>query len=129
MVQLVGLDFGTTTSSAVVADADLAHNAVTGKRDLGRVRERFRSELMFPPWRDSRLDVVSIERAIDDWLRAGGVRREDLFGGGALLTGLAAQAENASVLVEAVRRRLGDAFIATADDPCLESWLAFHGSC
>jgi ethanolamine utilization protein EutA len=129
MVQLVGLDFGTTTSSAVVADADLAHNAVTGKRDLGRVRERFRSELMFTPWRDGRLDVAAIERAIDEWLRAGAVRREDLFGGGALLTGLAAQAENASVLVEAVRRRLGDAFIATADDPCLESWLAFHGSC
>jgi ethanolamine utilization protein EutA len=129
MVQLVGLDFGTTTSSAVVADADLAHNAVTGKRDLGSVRERFRSELIFTPWQDGRLDVASIERAIDDWLRAGAVRREDLFGGGALLTGLAAQAENASVLVDAVRRRLGDAFIATADDPCLESWLAFHGSC
>jgi len=33
------------------------------------------------------------------------------------------------IVMDAVRRRLGDAFIATADDPCLEAWLAFHGSC
>ena len=39
-IQLVGLDFGTTTSSAVVASADLVRNAVTGKQDLGNVRER-----------------------------------------------------------------------------------------
>ena len=128
-IQLVGLDFGTTTSSAVVASADLVRNAVTGKQDLGNVRERYRSELIFTPWRGERLDVEAFEQAIDGWLHASNVRPEELFGGGALLTGLAAQAENAPIVVEAVRRRLGDAFIATADDPCLEAWLAFHGSC
>src|SRR5581483_2365832 len=54
---------------------------------------------------------------------------EELFGGGALLTGLAARRQNAVALVELVRRRLGDALVASADDPCLESWLAFMGSC
>ncbi len=128
-VQLVGLDFGTTTSSAVVALAELLQNSVTGRMELGHVQERFRSPLIFTPWRGERLDVEAIEGAVKGWLQAGGVERAELFGGGALLTGLTAQAENAALLVDIVRRYLGDAFVATADDPCLESWLAFHGSC
>jgi len=32
--------------------------------------------------------------------------------------------ENAAGLVDLIRRRLGQALIATADDPCLESWLS-----
>src|SRR5205807_7337842 len=44
-------------------------------------------------------------------------------------TGLAARAATAAAAVGLVRRRLGDALVATADDPCLESWLAFLGSC
>src|SRR5262249_28768785 len=89
----------------------------------------FRSELIFTPHNDGRLDVDAIERELDAWLAAGGVVPEELFGGGALLTGLTAQEDNAAALVRLVRRRLGDALIATADDPCLESWLAFMGSC
>lgn len=128
-IQLVGLDFGTTTSSAVIAEAELVQNSVTGKRDLGHVEERFRSEMIFTPWREGRLDLDAVERSVASWLHAGGVRREQIFGGGALLTGLTAQADNAARLVALIRRYVGDAFVATADDPCLESWLAFHGSC
>ena len=36
-VTLVGLDFGTTTSSAVVATAALLRNAVTGRTELSQV--------------------------------------------------------------------------------------------
>ena len=32
------------------------------------------------------------------------------------------------MLIEIVRSRLGDALVATADDPCLEAWLAFQAS-
>ena len=46
-----------------------------------------------------------------------------------MATGLTAQQQNAVALVALIRRRLGDALIATADDPCLEGWLAFMGSC
>jgi ethanolamine utilization protein EutA len=128
-VKLIGLDFGTTTSSAVVAEATLVRNAVTGKTELSDVRELFRSEMIFTPWRAEHLEVAILEQALDGWLQAGGVSGPDLFGGGALLTGLAAQADNSALLVELLRRRLGEAFVARADDPCLESWLAFHGSC
>src|SRR5438045_8270483 len=127
-VKLLGLDFGTTTTSAVVASAALVRNTVTGRTDLGDVRELYRSELVFTPLRDGRLDLEALERQLDAWLQAGQVEPGELFGGGALLTGLTAQQENADALVDLVRRRLGDALIATADDPCLESWLAFMGS-
>ncbi len=42
--------------------------------------------------------------------------------------GLTAQRGNADALVALIRKRLGDTLIATANDPCLESWLAFMGS-
>jgi ethanolamine utilization protein EutA len=129
-VTLVGLDFGTTTSSAVIAAAHLTRNAVTGRIELDQVRERYRSELVFTPLSGDRLDEAKIAAYVDTWLAAGGVGAgANVFGGGALLTGLTAQKDNAAKLVHLIRRRLGDALIATADDPCLESWLAFMGSC
>jgi ethanolamine utilization protein EutA len=128
-VQLVGLDFGTTTMSAAVAEASLVRNAVTGRTDLTDVRERFRSELVFTPLVGERIDESAVARQVDSWLAAGGVRPGEVFGGGALLTGLTAQRDNAAALLGLIRARLGDALIATADDPCLESWLAFMGSC
>jgi ethanolamine utilization protein EutA len=129
IVQLVGLDFGTTTTSAVVARAELRRNAVTGRVELGHVEETYRSEMVFTPFAGERLDEAVLEQLIDEWFLAGDVRPAELFGGGALLTGLTAQRSNAPGLVSLVRRRLGNALVATADDPCLESWLAFMGSC
>ena len=128
-VQLLGLDFGTTTSGAVMASANLVRNTVTGRMELTEVAEQFRSDLVFTPYQGDRLDESRIEELLDSWFRAGGVERDDLFGGGALLTGLTAQAENAAGLIGLIRRRLGDALVARADDPCLEAWLAFMGSC
>src|SRR4051794_9334377 len=118
LVQLLGLDFGTTTSSAVVATASLVRSAVTGRMELTDVRERHRSAITFTPLdADDRLDVVRLEKCLDEWLAAGGVTPEDLFGGGALLTGLTAQKDNAAALVALIRRRVGRALVATADDP------------
>jgi ethanolamine utilization protein EutA len=129
-VTLVGLDFGTTTSSAVVASAHLTRSAVTGRMELSQVRERYRSEMVFTPLgEDDRLDERKVAEYLDGWLAAGNVRSGDLFGGGALLTGLTAQKDNAADLVRLIRQRLGNALVATADDPCLESWLSFLGSC
>jgi ethanolamine utilization protein EutA len=128
-VKLIGLDFGTTTSSAVVAAAGLRRTA-TGRMELDYPEEIFRSEMVFTPLLpDDRLDMVHVERLLDGWLDAGRVQPGELFGGGVLLTGLTAQKVNAQALVQLVRRRLGETLVATADDPCLESWLAFMGSC
>lgn len=128
-VRMIGLDFGTTTCSAVVADAQLLQ-AAGGRTELSFQREIFRSEMVFTPLLpDDRLDLGRMEELLDAWLVAAQVQGTELFGGGALLTGLTAQRQNASALVALLRRRLGNALIAIADDPCLESWLAFMGSC
>ena len=127
-VQLMGLDFGTTTSSAVVALASL-HRSAAGRMELSVSEEVFRSELVFTPlMSDDRVDLDQIEHLLDTWLAAGQVEPGRLFGGGALLTGLTAQKTNAAGLVSLIRRRLGQSLIATADDPCLESWLSFMGN-
>ena len=128
---LVGLDFGTTTSSALAAEATVRRNAVTGRMELTVIRETFRSPLVFTPLDGDVLDLAATLRLVDDWLNRAGVipGTTDIGGGGALLTGLTARRENATGLVAAIRARLGTTLIATADDPCLESWLAFQGSC
>jgi ethanolamine utilization protein EutA len=130
-VNVVGLDFGTTTSSALVAEAIIRRNAVTGRMELSITRETYRSPLVFTPLLGDRLDLAATLRLVDDWLARGGISpgRGDIGGGGALLTGLTARRDNAPGLVAAIRERLGPALVATADDPCLESWLAFQGSC
>jgi ethanolamine utilization protein EutA len=129
-VTLVGLDFGTTTSSAVVAQADVARSAGTGRVEFGEFSVCYRSPMQFTPLTEGdQLDVGTLETYLDDWLAIAKVQTTDIFGGGALLTGLTAQRENAAAVVELVTRRLGDTLIATADDPRLESWLAFMGSC
>jgi ethanolamine utilization protein EutA len=127
-VQLVGLDFGTTTSSCIVATAKLLQNAVSGRRELTDIRETYRSELVFTPFAEQGLDESRLQTYLDTWLAAGNVRGDEIFGGGALLTGLAAQQKNSAILIELVRSRLGDALIAAAGDPCLEAWLAFQAS-
>jgi ethanolamine utilization protein EutA len=128
-VKLVGLDFGSTTSSAVIASAQLTRNAVTHRSELTGIHEIFRSRMVFTPFNDDRLDEIVLTRYLDDWLASGRVDPEQVFGGGALLTGLAAQQANAPAVVRTIRNRLRNALIATADDPSLESWLAFMGSC
>jgi len=128
MATLVGLDFGSTTSSCLVATAAVRRNAATGRMELADVRERFRSELAFTPLAGEQLDVPGLEALVDGWLAAARLDPDDVIGGGALLTGLTARRDNAAVLAAAVRRRLVDAVVAVADDPCLESWLAFQGS-
>lgn len=128
-VQLIGLDFGTTTSSAVVAEAGLSRNSVTGRMDLEGFREVYRSDLVFTPLVGDRIDEARLAEYLETWLALGQVRQAELFGGGALLTGLTAQADNALALVRILKRRLGDALVARANDPCMEAWLAFHGNC
>lgn len=126
---LVGLDFGTTTSSCLVGDAEVRRGAASGRMELASLVERFRSPLERTPIRGDRLDVPAAERLLDRWLAEAAVDPATLVGGGALLTGLTASRQDAPRLVAAIRARLSGALVATADDPRLESWLAFQGAC
>lgn len=128
-VHLIGLDFGSTTSSALVARARVGHRGVTGRMELESPEIVYRPEPVFTPFRDDGIDADAIDALLDRWFAASGFRPQDFFAGGTIITGLAALRDNATIIARAVGNRIGEAVVATADDPCLESWLAFMGSC
>ncbi len=127
-VRLLGLDFGSTTSSAMVASTKIGVSSATGRMEFGNPSEIYRSEPAFTPFVDDDLDLERLEGMIDGWLADSGLSTDGIFAGGAITTGLAAQRGNAAELTALVERKIGEAVVATADDPALESWLAFMGS-
>lgn len=126
--RLVGLDVGSTTTSILVASARLVRNCVTGRNELGEVKPVFRPDPVFTPFLGDALDIKKLERQLDDWLAGARLDPASVTTGGALVTGLAALASNAAAVKQLVRRRFQQAIVATANDPCLESWLAFMGN-
>lgn len=128
-VTMVGLDFGSTTSSAIVACARVGRSSATGRMTFGAPEIQYRSEPVFTPFAEGEIDETALQAYLDKWLLESGILPEQLFSGGAIITGLATEAENAGRITRLVKRRVGEAIIATASDPCFESWLAFMGSC
>jgi ethanolamine utilization protein EutA len=129
-IRLIAFDFGSTTSKALEASARLVRNFVTGRTEIQEVKTISRSEPVFTPFAGDRLDEARISELVDHWLAEGGSGKSaETIAGGVIVTGLAAKKENARSIAQAVRRRIGDAVIAVADDPGQESWLAFMGSC
>lgn len=129
VVTMVGLDFGSTTSSAIVAHAPVGRSSTTGKMTFGNPKIVYRSEPVFTPFRGSRIDEIALHDYLDQWLQESRIVPEELFSGGAIITGLATEKQNAGRIAQLVKKRVGETIIATASDPCLESWLAFMGSC
>ncbi len=127
-VKLVGFDFGSTTSSALVASARIAVNCATGRMEFGSAQVVTRCETVFTPFKDNRIDLEALSAIVKGWLRDSGIERGSIFAGGAIVTGLAARQDNARELTALVQSLIGEAVVATADDPRLESWLAFMGS-
>ncbi len=126
---LLGLDFGSTTSSALVAQAKIVANCVTGHMELGDIQVVFRSEVIFTPFDNETIDQNAVISHLNRWLEESGYQHEHFMAGGVIITGLAARQQNAKILTQLIESHLGEVLIATADDPCLESWLSFMGSC
>lgn len=112
----------------MVASARIGVSSATGRMEFGNPSVLYRSEPAFTPFDDEDLDIERLEALIDGWLADSGLSENDVFAGGAITTGLAAQGGNATELTALVERKIGEAVVATADDPALESWLAFMGS-
>lgn len=128
-IRLLGLDFGSTTSSALAASAKVLRNSATGRMELCQPTILFRSERAFTPVAGNEIDEQALSRLLDQWLREAALDSKSLGAGGVIITGLAAQKNNVATIKALVKDRVGCALFATADDPCLESWLAFMGSC
>jgi ethanolamine utilization protein EutA len=126
-VKMIGLDFGSTTSSAMVAVAGVGLNSVTGRMAFGTPRVVYRSDTIFTPFKGEMIDEHSLKETLENWLHQCKITGDDLFSGGVIITGLAARQRNSEAIARLVEKRVGQAIIATADDPNLESWLAFMG--
>lgn len=126
-VKMIGLDFGSTTSSAMVAVAGVGLNSITGRMAFGNPRVLYRSDTVFTPFKGDMIDETRLEECLEKWLREGNIKSDALFAGGVIITGLAARQRNAQAIARLVGERVGEAVIATADDPNLESWLSFMG--
>ncbi len=126
-MKLIGLDFGTTTSSALLVEARYLRDPLSGRSEIRELGEPYRSDIVFTPFLGERIDEARVAALLDGWLEAASARPEEIAGGGAIITGLCARRTNADNLAALIRARIGGAVIATADDPCLESFLAFMG--
>ena len=127
-VAMIGLDFGSTTSSAMVAFARVGQNSITGRMQFENSRVAYRSEPVFTPFNKTEIDVDLLDNYLNKWLKESGLGCEDFFAGGAIVTGIAAKQSNADAITRLVRQKIGKTVIATADDPSFESWLAFMGN-
>src|SRR2546427_9002918 len=91
---LIGLDFGSTTSSAIISQADVLRNCSTGRVELGRRSVVYRSTLTFTPFTDNLIDEQILAGHPDRWLLESGVTRGTFTSGGRIITGLAAPKAN-----------------------------------
>ncbi|HEX7446162.1 MAG TPA: ethanolamine ammonia-lyase reactivating factor EutA [Pirellulales bacterium] len=123
-IRLIGLDFGSTTTSGVVARAN-ARGGADRASEFTDLTIEHRSEPVFTPFDGESLDPPRLADWLDQWMRAAGISGQQVAAGGAIVTGLAAKADNAGIVRRLVHERFGETLIATADDPALESWLAF----
>lgn len=130
-VKLLGLDFGSTTSSALIAEAEISSNCITGHMEFSAPQVVFKPTPVFTPFNDKNINERALTAMITSWLAQSGLTNDKhaIFAGASMITGLAAQSQNVELITKLIRKLVGESVIATAQDPCLESWLAFMGSC
>ena len=113
----------------MLAEAALERNCVTGRRQFASPRLLYRSAPAFTPLDGEDIDLNALEALLVEWRARASQAHEDLAAVGAIVTGLAARRRNADGVCDLIRAHFGEAMVATADDPNLESWLAFMGAC
>ena len=94
----------------MVASARIGVSSATGRMEFGNPLVLYRSEPAFTPFDDEDLDIERLEGLIDGWLADSGLSENDIFAGGAITTGLAAQGGPARLGAE-VPARLGRDFL------------------
>ena len=127
-VLMIGLDFGSTTSRALIARSRISRNRLTGYLGLDKPEIVYRAEPVLTPFVQGVLQPDDIMLCLDRWFSECGIKPAELFSGGVILTGFAAEEKNATAIAQAVKQRVQNLIVATADDPSLESWLAFMGN-
>lgn len=127
-VLLLGFDVGTTTSSCVVASATLSQSPITGQVYLDNQHQLSHFGPIFTPYvagNSSRIDTVKLTAFFSELIESRYLKNIKPFASGAIITGLAAERDNAEDVRKLITTLIPNAVMATADDPHYESWLAF----
>jgi ethanolamine utilization protein EutA len=112
----------------MIASASVLRNCVTGRREWGSIEVLFRSEPVFTPFNGEGIDEAHLRVLLDEWLSHLPETKAEITGG-AIVTGLAARKANAERVCRLVQERIGESIFAVAEDPVLESWVSYLGSC
>lgn len=127
-MQAFALDFGSTTSSALIAKAPLLKNSINGRMERGELEVLYRSEPIFTPFIEEKIDP-SLLLNLGEWFSHLDPDPELLTRGGVIITGLAALKENALEITKEIRRRYPETLVGLAGNPAYESWVSFMGNC
>ena len=79
-VKLLGLDFGSTTCSAMVAEAYVTTNSVTGRMEFSEPIVIFRSAPVFTPFINHAIDAAAVATLISGWLEQSGLALDEVSG-------------------------------------------------
>ncbi|MBI1861850.1 MAG: ethanolamine ammonia-lyase reactivating factor EutA, partial [Deltaproteobacteria bacterium] len=128
-ITVLGIDIGSTTSHCILVEASIAADGI--ERTRNRVVDPkilYQSEVTFTPFQNETIDTAALSHLLDTWLPNRQVPFREVTNVGAIITGLAAVSRNRVAIIEELRRRFPKASVITAEDPRLESWVAWHGA-
>ncbi len=126
---LLGLDFGSTTCSALIVTASITSDGISGTAKLSAPHIIYRATPVFTPFVGNNIDANKVAALIQKWLVESKINTAELFSASVIITGLAAQQANVESIRKLIAKLIPNAAIVAAGDPHLESWLAFMGSC
>lgn len=127
----VGIDIGTTTTHLVfsrIRIVDLAGRSAVAKFEITSREIIYESKVYFTPFVDeTRIDLDRLKKLILEEYRSAGFTPHDIRSGAVIITGEAANKENAQEVARALEGLAGDFVVAVAG-PDLEAILAGQGS-
>ena len=127
----VGIDIGTSTTSVVFSEMEIANLASEFHvPDIQVINKKivYRSPIYFTPLRsNSELNIDEIVKIVEREYKAAGVNAADIETGAVIVTGDTARKNNAKLVVEKISDLAGD-FVAATVGPEYESLLAGRGS-
>lgn len=127
----IGIDIGTTTFQMVISELTVENTMpsyVVPDFQIMDKRIVYRSRIYFTPMRDGRqLDLETIKSLLNQELERSGISRDRIESGAIIVTGEAANKENADLASQELAEFAGEFVVAVAG-PDLEAALAGYGS-
>ena len=87
---LLGLDFGSTTCSALIVSAAMTSDGISGTAKFSAPHIIYRATPVFTPFIGDNIDAEKVTALIQKWLLESKLKITELFSASAIITGLAA---------------------------------------